>query len=78
MNCSSDLKIFANSWPSALNFKCFSQSLEQFFITVGQNNYGNKIPMYNNETRNQITFQRRMDLSGGVIDKKIGKLLCVS
>ena len=43
-NCSSDLKIFANSWPSALNFKSFSPSLEQFFLTVGQNNFGSKIP----------------------------------
>ena len=34
MNCSSDLK----------NFKSFSRSLEQFFLTVGQNNFGNKIP----------------------------------
>ena len=42
-NCSSELKIFANSWPSASNFKSFSQSLEQFFLTVGQNNFGNKI-----------------------------------
>ena len=40
-NCSNDLK---NSRPSALNFKSFSQSLEQFFLTVGQNNFGNKIP----------------------------------
>ena len=38
------LKIFANSPPSASNFKSFSRSLEQFFLTVGQNNFGNKIP----------------------------------
>ena len=44
MNCSSDLKNFANSWPSASNVKSFSQPLEQFFLTVGQNNFGNKIP----------------------------------
>ena len=44
MNCSSDFKIFANSWPSASNFKSFSRSLEQFFLTVGQNNFGNKVP----------------------------------
>ena len=25
------------------NFKSFSRSLEQFFLTVGQNNFGNKI-----------------------------------
>ena len=40
-NSSSDLKNFANSWLSASNFK---SSLEQFFLTVGQNNFGNKIP----------------------------------
>ena len=34
-------KKFANS---ASNFKSFSRSLEQFFLTVGQNNFGNKIP----------------------------------
>ena len=30
--------------PSASNFKKISRSLEQFFLTVGQNNFGNKIP----------------------------------
>ena len=43
INCSSDLKNFANPRPSASNFKSFSQSLEQFFLTVGQNIFGNKI-----------------------------------
>ena len=28
----------------SLEFKSFSWSLEQFFLTVGQNNFGNKIP----------------------------------
>ena len=37
-------KTFANSQPSASNFKSFSWSLEQCFLTVGQKNYGNKIP----------------------------------
>ena len=36
INCSNDLKTFANSRPLASNFKSFSQSLEQFFLTVGQ------------------------------------------
>ena len=45
INCSSDLKNFANSRPSASNFQSFSQSLEQFFLIVGQNNFGNKIPI---------------------------------
>ena len=34
--------IFSAFW--ALNFKSFSQSLEQFFVKVGLNNFGNKIP----------------------------------
>ena len=51
INCSSDLKKFANFQPSALNFKCFSRSLEQFFLTVGQNNFGNKIPFLNSFTQ---------------------------
>ena len=39
-NCSSDLKNFANSRPSASNFKSFSRLLEQFVQTVkGQNNF---------------------------------------
>ena len=46
INCSSDLKNFANSQPSASNFKSFSRSLEHFFLTVGQNNFGNKIPLF--------------------------------
>ena len=44
LTCSNDLKNIANSWPPASNFKSFSKSLEQFFLTVGQNNFGNKIP----------------------------------
>ena len=40
INCSSNLKSFANSLTSASNFKNFSQSLEH---TVGQNNFGSKI-----------------------------------
>ena len=37
----SDLKNFANSRPPASSF---FQSLEHFFLTIGQNNFGNKIP----------------------------------
>ena len=40
--------------PAALNFKSFSRSLEQFFLTVGQNNFGNKIPFF---TKNVNCFQ---------------------
>ena len=43
INCSRDLKNFANSRPSVSYFKHFSRSQQQFFLTVGQNNFGNKI-----------------------------------
>jgi hypothetical protein len=46
INCSSDIKNFANSRSSISNFKSFSQSLEQFSLTVGQNNFGNKKPLF--------------------------------
>ena len=44
-NCLNDLKNFANSRSSASNFKSFSRSQEQFFLTVGQKIFGNKIPL---------------------------------
>ena len=44
MNCSGDLKIFASSQPSGSNFNSLTRSLEQYFRTVDQNNFGNKIP----------------------------------
>ena len=44
INCSSDRKKIANSRPSASNFKKKSRSFEQFFLTLGLNNFGNKIP----------------------------------
>ena len=37
--------MFANSRPSASNFKSFSQSVEQFFLKVGKNNFGKNIPI---------------------------------
>ena len=46
INWSSDLKNFVNSRAPTWNFKSFSQSLEQFFLTLGQNNFGNKIPLF--------------------------------
>ena len=59
ISCSSHLKIFANSRPSASNFKSFYRSLEHFFLTVGQNNFGNKIPLLLSQTfpwESQWTF----------------------
>ena len=45
INCSSDLKIFANYQPSASNFKSLSWSLKHFFLIVGQSNFGINIPV---------------------------------
>ena len=42
-NCSSDIKNFANFRPSASNFKSFAL---EHFLTVGQNNFGNKISLW--------------------------------
>ena len=44
----SDFKNFANSRPSASNFKSFSRSLEHFFLTLGQNHFGTKILFFHN------------------------------
>ena len=44
MNCSSDRNCFCKFSAFSLEFQKFSRSLEQFFPTVGQNNFGNKIP----------------------------------
>ena len=41
-----NLKNVANSRPSASNFKSFSRSLEYFFLAVGQNTFGSKIPYF--------------------------------
>ena len=52
----SNLKIFANSQPSASNFKFFSLSLDHFFLTVGQNNLSNKIPLFNEDFEYDTTI----------------------
>ena len=46
---------FANSRPSASNFKSFSQSQEQFFLAVGQNNFGNKIPLLKVQSEKNVS-----------------------
>ena len=51
---SSDLKSFANSQPLDSIFKSFSRSLEQFFRTVGQNSFGNKISLLMMEKCNPV------------------------
>ena len=51
-----DLKNFANSRPSASNFKSFSWSLEQFF----SHNFGNKIPF-------RVLYLESTQLDTGII-----------
>ena len=54
--------MFANIQPSASNFKCFSQSVEQFFLTVGQSNFGNKIPFFSfNFYRKMMVFKNEIE-----------------
>ena len=48
MNGLECIKIYCTnhiSCPSASHFKSFSRWLEHFFLTEGQNNFGNKIPL---------------------------------
>ena len=63
INCSSDLKLFANSRPSATNFKSFSRSIEQFFLKLGQNKNHPHINdswfwLWKNAISNEIFFAR--------------------
>ena len=46
-------------WPSASNFISFSRSLEIFFLTVGQNNFGNKIPFSLHKSSLQLNLYVR-------------------
>ena len=61
MNCSTDLKSFANSQPTASNFKKNSQSLEQFLLTESQNNFGNKMPNIEWKLRIEQITQQKVD-----------------
>ena len=42
----SDVNFFFNFRPLDSNFKSFSRSQEQFFLTIDQNNFGNRIPKW--------------------------------
>ena len=42
-NCSSDREKFLKFEAEGRKFAKFLRSLEHFFLTVGQNNFGNKI-----------------------------------
>ena len=53
-------KLFYWFQPSASNFKSLSQSLEQLFLIVGQNNFVNKIPCLSRRER----FQKENQYTG--------------
>ena len=44
-NCSSDQNFVLKFEAEGREFANILRSLEQFFLTVGQNNFGNKIPL---------------------------------
>ena len=50
-------KAFSNF--SALNLKQCSGSIEQNFLSVGKNNFGNKIPFVENFLAQEFTFVRQ-------------------
>ena len=69
-----------NSRPSASNFKSFFRSLEQLFLTVGQSNFGNKIPFFYFRFNNADTtvwsggkFQSWWNVGWGVSGAKANK-----
>ena len=72
INFSSDLKIFENSQPSALKFKGFSRSLEQFFRKVGQNNFVNKIPFFLITKFSYFKWPRKIKCA---VKKKLNRIL---
>ena len=80
INCSSDLNTFENSQPSVLNFQRFSRSLRHFFLTVGQNNFGNKVPFFSKMFYFSLTplldsFYQNIRIIGTIHKKKIFHLV---
>ena len=63
-NCFSDLKMFANSWPSASNFKKKSKSLEYFFSNLNSN-CSNVLDLRNlkEQVKKAFCFKHCTDLS---------------
>ena len=67
INCSSDLKFLAFS----LEFKKISRSLEQFFLTVCQNNFDNKIP-FNIEKK--VKWKKKQLVKRKKVTKNVNKV----
>ena len=73
INCSTYLKKFANSRPSASNFK-------RFFLTVDQNNFGNSILLPTRTTfiRKWMLFPQKILLCKLPIKKTEGRKNCLT
>ena len=56
------LNKFCNSRPSASNFKSYSQSLQQLFLTVGQNNLVTKYHFEKGHKFEEIFFFKKEKL----------------
>ena len=54
-NCSSDQENFLKFEADGQEFANYLRSLEQFFLTVSQNNFGNKIPFLFNIKKNYLS-----------------------
>ena len=55
-------------------FKSFSRSLEKFFLTVSQNNFGNKIPL---KSRELLQFQQKIETGTTVFYQWITFVLAI-
>ena len=82
-DCTPELQLmpqkFCKFSAFSLEFQSFSWSLEQFFLRVGQNNFGNKIPfqLLINEKFCLINFDSNSPKTGETFWKKIrpGRLI---
>ena len=55
INCSTDLKTFENSRSLNLKFQKFFSVTRTIFLTVGQNNFRNKIPFLHQSSQNMTS-----------------------
>ena len=71
INCSSDLKFSAFSFE----FQKFFSISRGFFFTVGQNNFGNKIPF---PAENLRVFKNSQHPNGDIVLPRVGEKLLIS
>ena len=74
--CSTDREKLLNVEAEGREFAKFLRSLEQFFLTVGQNNLGNKIPIVIVVTTYNTTCQKYFRIYLLTVVKPGAKYLC--